>query len=156
MRAYIIAVGLALFVAGTARGTVVDNGADAQKACRSFVDGSFGDSDTARAAGACEGMIETAMVFSPNMPADTRACAPAQGSALESAKALLRYLDKSPERVSEAGISLAIEALRDAWPCEGDDAGVAPGSKSLPKPKKRVAKKPAAKPAAAPASVKPQ
>jgi hypothetical protein len=156
MRAYIIAAGLALLVVGNARGTVVDNGADAQKACRLFVDGSSGDTDGARAAGACEGMIETAMVFSPNMPADTRACAPAQGSALESAKALLRYLDKSPERVSEAGISLAIEALRDAWPCEGDDAGVPGGSKSLPKPKKRAAKKPAGKPAAAPASVQQQ
>jgi Rap1a immunity proteins len=148
MRAYIIAASLALSVIGNARGSVVDNGADAQKACRSFVEGSFGDSDAARAAGACEGMIETAMVFSPNMPADTRACAPAQGSALESAKALLRYLDKSPDRVSEAGISLAIEALRDAWPCEGDDAG-APGGKSLPKPKKRAVKK-----TAAPGSVK--
>jgi hypothetical protein len=152
MRAFIIAAGLALFVAGNARGSVVDNGADAQKACRFFVEGAFGDTDAARAAGACEGMIETAMVFSPNMPADTRACAPAQGSALESAKVLLRYLDKSPDRVGEAGITLAIESLRDAWPCEGDDAGV-PG-KSGPKPKKRAAKKPAGKPAEAPANVK--
>ena len=153
MRAYLIAAGLALSVIGTARGSVVDNGADAQKACRFLVDGSFGDTDAARAAGACEGMIETAMVFSPNMPADTRACAPAQGSVLESAKVLLRYLDKNPGQVGEAGITLAIEALRDAWPCEGDDAG-APG-KAGPKPKKRAPKKPAGKPVEAPTSVKP-
>ena len=55
--------------------------------------------------------METAMVFSPNMPADTRACAPAQGSVLESAKMLLRYIDKNPDRLSEAGITVAIEAL---------------------------------------------
>jgi hypothetical protein len=152
MRAYIIAVGLALSLIGNARGSVVDNGADAQKACRFLVDGSFGDTDAARAAGSCEGMIETAMVFSPNMPADARACAPAQGSVLESAKVLLRYLDKNPGQVSEAGITLAIEALRDAWPCEGDDA-TAPG-KSVPRPKKRAAKKPGSKPVAAPTNVK--
>ena len=92
------------------------------------------------------------MVFSPNMPANSRACAPAQGSVLESAKALLRYLDKNPDRLSEAGITLAIEALRDAWPCEGDDAAASGGSG--PKPKKRAAKKPASKPVEAPASVK--
>lgn len=140
MRAYIIAAGLALSLIGNARGSVVDNGADAQKACRSLVDGSFGDTDAARAAGICEGMMETAMVFSPNMPADTRACAPAQGSIVESAKVLLRYLDKNPDRLSEAGITVAIEALRDAWPCEGDDAA-APG-RSVPKPKKRAPKPP--------------
>jgi hypothetical protein len=152
MRAYIIAAGLALSAIGNAHGSVVDNGADAQKACRVFVDGSSGDSDAARAAGSCEGMIETAMVFSPNMPADVRACAPAQGSVLESAKVLLRYLDKNPARLSEAGITVAIEALRDAWPCEGDDAGASAGPG--PKPKKRAAKKPASKPVQGPASVK--
>ena len=146
MRAYIIAAGLALSVIGSAHGSVVDNGADAQKSCQSLVDGGFQDSSAARAAGSCEGMLETAMVFSPNMPNDVRACPPAQGSTVESAKVLLRYLDKNPGRLSEAGITLAIEALRDAWPCEGDDAAttggparpVGPG----PKPKKRVAKKP--------------
>ena len=95
MRAYIIAAALALSVIGSARGSVVDSGADAQKSCQFLVEGSLGDADEARAAGACAGMIETAMVFAPNMPADSRACAPAQGSVLESAKALLRYLDKN-------------------------------------------------------------
>jgi hypothetical protein len=152
MRAYFIAAGLALSVIGSAWGSVVDNGADAQKSCQFLVEGSFRDTDEARAAGACEGMIETAMVFAPNMPADSRACAPAQGSVLESAKTLLRYLDKNPGRVSEAGITLAIEALRDAWPCEGDDATAS--GRSGPKPKKRAAKNPASKPVEAPASVK--
>jgi len=143
MRVYIIAAVMALSVIGSARGSVVDTGADAQKSCQVLVDGSFRDTDEARAAGSCEGMIETAMVFAPNMPADSRACAPAQGSVLESAKALLRYLDKNPARLNEAGITVAIAALRDAWPCEGDD-GAAPGrSGPGPKPKKRAPKKPA-------------
>ena len=154
MRAYIIAAGLALSVIGSAHGSVVDNGADAQKSCQFLVEGSLRDSDEARAAGACEGMIETAMVFAPNMPADVRACPPAQGSVVESAKVLLRYLDKNPARLSEAGITLAIEALRDAWPCAGDDAA-APSTVSAPKPKKHVAKKPTKRPVQAPASVKP-
>jgi hypothetical protein len=140
MRVYIIAAVLALSIIGNASGSAVDNGADAQKYCRSLVDGGFQDSEAARAAGTCEGMLETAMVFSPNMPADVRACPPAQGSVVESAKVLLRYLDKNPARLSEAGITVAIEALRDAWPCEGDDASAPVGSG--PKPKKRAPKKP--------------
>jgi hypothetical protein len=154
MRAYVIAAGLALSVTGYARGSVVDTGADAQKYCQSLVDGGFQDSGASRGAGSCEGMIETAMVFAPNMPNDVRACPPAQGSVVESAKVLLRYLDKNPARLSEAGITLAIEALRDAWPCAGDDAA-APSTVSAPKPKKHVAKKPTKRPVQAPASVKP-
>jgi Rap1a immunity proteins len=132
MRAYIIAAGLALSIIGNASATVVDSGADAQKDCRAFVDGS-----DALVAGACEGMIETTMVFAPNLPADMRACPPAQGSALESAKVFLRYLDKNPDRLNEAGMTLSIESYRDAWPCD-DDAPVGTG----PKPKKHATKKP--------------
>ncbi|MEY9522135.1 hypothetical protein ABIF70_003276 [Bradyrhizobium japonicum] len=68
-------------------------------------------------------MIETAMIFSPNLPADVRACPPAQGSPLQSAKVFLQYLDNNPDRANEPGITVAIEAFRDAWPCRGDDAG---------------------------------
>jgi hypothetical protein len=82
-------------------------------------------------------MVETAMVFSPNMPADVRGCPPPQGSVLESAKVLVRYLENNPDRLEEAGITVALEAFRDAWPCRGDDDDT-PGSK----PKKRASKKP--------------
>src|ERR1700726_1381190 len=141
MRAYIIAAGLALSVIGSARGSVVDTGADGQKSCQFLVEGSFRDTDEARAAGACEGMSETAMVFAPNMPADSRACAPAQGSVLESAKTLLRYLDKNPDRLNESRATVAIAALRDAGLFEGDDATAS--GRSARKPKKRRSKKPA-------------
>ena len=137
MRVYIIVAGLALSVIGRASATVVDTGTEAQKSCELLVQGSFRDQTEARSAGSCEGMIETAMLFSPNLPADVRACPPAQGSVLESAKVLLRYLDNNPERLNQPGITIAIEALRDAWPCRGDDAGT-PGG---PRPKKRVPKK---------------
>jgi Rap1a immunity proteins len=139
MRAYIIAASLALSVIGNASGTVVDTGADAQRYCQPLIEGSFHDYDEARSAGSCEGMVETTMTFSPNLPADVRACPPAQGSILESVKVLLRYLDKNPDRLNEAGITLTIEAFRDAWPCYGDDAE-APGG-SGPRPKKRAPKK---------------
>jgi hypothetical protein len=135
MRVYIIAGSLAFSVIGSASGTVVDKGADAQKYCHLLVEGSFRESGEARFAGSCEGMIETAMLFSPNLPADVRACPPAQGSILESAKVMLRYLDKNPERISEPGITVAIEAFRDAWPCLGDD--VASGSKQKKRAPKR-------------------
>jgi hypothetical protein len=139
MRVYIIAASIALSVIGKASGTVVDTGADAQRSCELLVEGSFRDHGEARSAGACEGMIETAMSFSPNLPPDVRACPPAQGSVLESAKVLLRYLDQNPDRLEVPGLTLAIEAFRDAWPCQGDDAG--PSGRSGSKPKKRAPKK---------------
>ena len=91
MRVYIIVAGLVLSIIGRGSATVVDKGTDAQKSCGLLVQNSFRDSDEARSAGACEGMVETAMLFSPNLPADVRACPPAQGSILQSAKILLRY-----------------------------------------------------------------
>lgn len=138
MRFNIILAGLVLLLIGRVSGSVVDKGADAQKSCGLLVQKSFRDQDEARLAGACEGMIETAMLFSPNLPAEVRACPPAQGSILASAKVLVQYIDNNPDRLKEPGITIALEAFRDAWPCHGDDAG-APGG---PKPKKRAPKTP--------------
>jgi hypothetical protein len=138
MRIYIIAASLTLSIIGDAGATVVDKGADAQRDCQFLVEGSFHDDNEARAAGSCEGMVETAMLFSPNMPADVRACPPTLGSVTESAKVLLQYLDKNPDRLDEAGITLAIEAFRDAWPCQGDDTAGGSG----PRSKKHASKKP--------------
>ncbi|MDI3565499.1 Rap1a/Tai family immunity protein [Bradyrhizobium sp. Arg816] len=129
MRVHIIVAGLILLVIGKASATVVDKATDAQKSCELLVQNSFRNQDEARSAGVCEGMIETAMLFSPNLPANVRACPPAQGSALQSAKVFLRYLDNNPDRVKEPGITVAIEAFRDAWPCRGDDASTGTGSK---------------------------
>ncbi|MBR0819875.1 Rap1a/Tai family immunity protein [Bradyrhizobium liaoningense] len=122
MRGHVVVAGLILLVIGKASATVVDKATDAQKSCELLVQNSFRNQDEARSAGVCEGMIETAMLFSPNLPANVRACPPAQGSTLQSAKVLLRYLDNNPDRANEPGITVAIEAFRDSWPCRGDDA----------------------------------
>ena len=135
MRVHMIVAGLILAIIGKASATVVDKGTDAQKSCELLVKNSLRNQDEARSAGACEGMIETAMLFSPNLPADVRACPPAQGSPLQSAKVFLQYLDNNPDRVNEPGITVAIEAFRDAWPCRGDDAGAGP-KKRAPKKSK--------------------
>jgi len=137
MRVHVIVAGLILAVIGKASATVVDKATDAQKSCELLVQNSFRNQDEARSAGVCEGMIETAMLFSPNLPANVRACPPAQGSPLQSAKVFLAYLDNNPDRASEPGITVAIEAFRDAWPCHGDDAGSSTGTG----PKKRAPKK---------------
>jgi hypothetical protein len=136
MRVYIIVAGLALSVIGKAGATVVDKGIDLQKSCELLVQDSFRDQGEARSAGSCEGMIETTMLFSPNLPANVRACPPAQGSVLQSAKVLLRYLKNNPDRMKEPGVTVAIEAFRDAWPCHGDDTESA-GTR----PKKRAPQK---------------
>jgi Rap1a immunity proteins len=137
MRVCIIVAGLVLSMIGRGSATVVDKGTDAQRSCELLVQNSFRSQDEARSAGACEGMIETAALFSSNLPADVRGCPPAQGSILQSAKVLLRYLDNNPDRVNEPGITIAIEAFRDAWPCHGDDAESSIGTG----PKKRAPKK---------------
>jgi Rap1a immunity proteins len=134
MRVHVIVAGLALLTVGDAKGSVVDTGTDAQSECQLWVDGY-----DSRAAGRCEGMLETAMYFSPSMPADVRACPPQQGSILESAKVMLRYMRQNPDRLSEPGITLAIEAFRDAWPCHDDGSEATAGSK--PGQKKRAPKK---------------
>ena len=139
MRVYIIVASLALSVIGKASGTVVDTGADAQRSCDLLVESTFHDYGEAQSAGACEGMIATAMYFSPDLLADVRACPPALGSILEGARVLLGYLDQNPDRLSLPGITLTFEAFRDAWPCQGDDAE--PSGRSKPKPKKRAPKK---------------
>ena len=76
MRVYIIVAGLVLSIIGRVSATVVDKGTDAQRSCQLLVQNSFRDQDEARSAGACAGMIETAAVFSPNLPADVRGCPP--------------------------------------------------------------------------------
>jgi hypothetical protein len=136
MRVYIIVAGLVLSIIGKGSATVVDKGTDAQRSCQLLVQNSFRDQGEARSAGACEGMIETAAMFSSNLPANVRGCPPAQGSILQSAKVLLRYIDNHPDRVNEPGITIAIEAFRDAWPCQGDDAGSSTGTG----PKRRALK----------------
>jgi hypothetical protein len=136
MRVCIIA-GLALLVVGKAQGSVVDAAADAQRNCELMVKGSFHDNAEARSAGECGGMIESAMFFSSSLPPDVRACPPELGSTLESAKVLLRYLDKNPDRLEQPGITVVFEAFRDAWPCQGDDAET-PGRTAS---KKRTSKK---------------
>jgi Rap1a immunity proteins len=140
MRVYIIVAGLVLSIIGKGSATVVDKGTDAQKSCQLLVQNSFRDQGEARSAGACEGMIETAAIFSSNLPANVRGCPPAQGSILQSAKVFLRYLDNNPDRVNEPGITVAIEAFRDAWPCQGDDAASSIGTglkKRAPKKSKQ-------------------
>lgn len=74
MRVHMIVAGLILAIIGKANATVVDKGTDAQKSCELLVKNSPRNQDEARSAGVCEGMIETAMLFSPNLPADVRAC----------------------------------------------------------------------------------
>jgi hypothetical protein len=137
MRVCIIVAGLVLAIIERGSATVVDKGTDAQRSCELVVQNSFHNQDEARSAGACEGMIETAMLFSPNLPADIRACPPTQGSILQSAKVFLRYIDNNPDRVNEPGITIAIEAFRDTWPCQGDDAEPSIGTG----PRKRAPKK---------------
>jgi hypothetical protein len=140
MRFYIVVASLSFLFIGNANGTVVDKGADAERDCRLLAEGSYRDNLEARSAGACEGMVETAMFFASNLPADVRGCPPAQGSVLESAKVLLRYLDKNPDRLNQPGITVAVEAFRDAWPCRGDDG--ARSGRSGAKQKNRVPQTP--------------
>lgn len=102
---------LAFSIIGSAAATVVNTGADARRDCELLVEGSFHDYGDAQSAGACEGMLETAVFFSPDLQPDVRACAPPQGSIVESARVLLRYLDQNPDHWTRPALPWLLKHL---------------------------------------------
>lgn len=68
-------------------------------------------------AGTCSGIIGTLMVIGSHLQPNMRFCAPPNASAEQGAKVFMRYLDAHPARMHQPSIVLAIDSLREAWPC---------------------------------------
>jgi hypothetical protein len=80
--------------------------------CRHVAAGN-GDQGDAFINGGCAGIIAGLMYLGRSVGV----CAPESASPEQAARVVVKYLDQNPARTNENFKYLAIEAMRDAWPC---------------------------------------
>jgi hypothetical protein len=61
--------------------------------------------------GICAGVIRVLIYLGDS-------CKPPEGTAEQTARVIVQYIDSRPARMHEDFISLAIEAMKAAWPCQ--------------------------------------
>jgi Rap1a immunity proteins len=73
-----------------------------------------------RAVGFCEGMIGTLAFMSGFLKNYPTLCIefPSGVTLPQTAGVIVRYIEARPQRLHDAFLGLAIEALHDAWPCK--------------------------------------
>jgi Ssp1 endopeptidase immunity protein Rap1a len=70
--------------------------------------------------GMCVGMVDALDFLMSDLPAEDkehRSCPPSDASLKQTVQVVIKYIDERPERMNESFKKLAIEAIRDAWPC---------------------------------------
>ena len=70
--------------------------------------------------GMCVGMIDALDFLMSDLPAedkDYRSCPPSDATLKQTVQVVIKHIDARPERMNESFKKLAIEAIRDAWPC---------------------------------------
>jgi len=87
------------------------------KGCRALLTKKMRESgaDEAFLIGACAGIVSTLATLKP--PA-TGVCKPENVTDQQSVRVVVAYIDARPNRLHEDFRSLAVEALREAWPCQ--------------------------------------
>ena len=88
-------------------------------ACQRFV--ALSDGDTLVSAlhqGVCVGIIEGIGYVSGSLPPGLRSCLPEGVTQEQMVGAIVSYIKRRPERMHEDFRELAIEAMREAWPCD--------------------------------------
>jgi hypothetical protein len=69
----------------------------------------------------CAGMVDALFYVSPMLPPQYRLCPPGGVGVTVTKEQLVRvvvaYIERQPQRMHENFKRLALEALRDAWPC---------------------------------------
>ena len=94
------------------------SGNDLIEACRSIAQGIAPATDTALRIGLCRGEIEGLNWLAPGAyDENLRSCVPANIMPREMAEAVVNYLDRNRDRLSEPFEGLALEALAHTWPC---------------------------------------
>lgn|SRR5665213_260850 len=68
-------------------------------------------------AGACFGTIEAIIKFERLFPPGVKACPPTGITRVQAVQAVIKYLDNHPADLDKEFAGLAMDALRDAWPC---------------------------------------
>jgi hypothetical protein len=70
--------------------------------------------------GMCVGMIDALDFLMSQLPAEDkeyRSCPPSDATLKQTVQVVMKYIDERPERMNESFKKLAIEAIREAWPC---------------------------------------
>jgi Rap1a immunity proteins len=70
--------------------------------------------------GMCVGMVDALDFLMSDLPAEDkeyRSCPPSDATLKQTVQVVIAYIDARPERMNESFKKLAIEAIRDAWPC---------------------------------------
>lgn len=74
--------------------------------------------DVVYASGICLGMISVLSRTGRMLPPNMRFCAPTTGTVTQAVRVVVKYLDDHPERLHDHFDILAVEGLRNAWPCK--------------------------------------
>ena len=70
--------------------------------------------------GMCVGMVDALDLIMSELPVEDkeyRSCPPSDATLKQTVQVVIRDIDARPERMNESFKKLAIEAIRDAWPC---------------------------------------
>jgi hypothetical protein len=83
-------------------------------ACKKFANSDFNVNSLSFLSGVCAGTIGTLMTISSVL----HICLPPQVTNGQAVQVVIQYIDAQPARLHENFTLLAIEALREAWPCK--------------------------------------
>ena|SRR5438034_3801508 len=111
-------VAAAVFLSASAASAVEDATLSADRmlpACTAFIrDRAPGDVDGVFAAGRCIGLMQ-GLGFASRL---LGACPPDEVTVAQRARAAVTYVEARPDRMHEDFRALAVEAMREAWPCK--------------------------------------
>ena len=111
-------VAAAVFLSASAASAVEDATLSADRmlpACTAFIrDRAPGDVDGVFAAGRCIGLMQ-GLGFASRL---LGACPPDEVTVAQRARVAVTYVEARPDRMHEDFRALAVEAMREAWPCK--------------------------------------
>src|SRR5919204_1523746 len=70
--------------------------------------------------GMCVGMVDALDFLMSELPPEDkeyRSCPPSDATLKQTVQVVIKYIDEQPERMNESFKKLAIETIREAWPC---------------------------------------
>lgn len=86
--------------------------------CQALADGKGAWEAKAWEQGECSGVIEALMSVGHYLPEHIRFCRPeADVTQGQARRIVVNFLHLHPEKLHESFVSLALDALREAWPC---------------------------------------
>jgi hypothetical protein len=90
------------------------SGNDMIKACHGVLEIDRPGANEALIQGVCMGTVFTLMQLGPTA---LGFCPPSSSTNYQGVRVVLKFVEDKPERLNEEFVGLAIDALRQAWPC---------------------------------------